>query len=36
MADRTGLRVIGAAFSTITALVLMIAAMTVTSSMGMP
>ena len=34
MADRTGLRVIGAAFSTITALVMMIAA--TTTSIGMP
>ena len=36
MADRAGLRVIGFAFSTITAVVMLVAAMTVTTSMGMP
>ena len=36
MADRTGLRVIGFAFSTVTAVVMLVAAMTVTTGMGMP
>ena len=36
MADQAGLRVIGFALSTITAVVMLVAAMTVTTSMGMP
>jgi len=36
MADQAGLRVIGLAFSTVTAVVMLLAAMTVTTSMGMP